>query len=352
MKYVLFNLLFSCVLYCSVYAQFTNQFADNWNAINQERSQRIGLDSLNQIEILISLEEFGLYEFAYLTSDNEGNLAGYDFKKERVIYFSKGLDKKIEFLTDGIGRGPRETKLVRDIKFDDNGNIWLADLEGGRITKWSPENKLLISFKPNKKYTRPYRIAICKNFITILSEQYLGEGLYHNFDFNGKNIRSFMTLNDQNKDSFRLWSNASYFRGNINCHDENIYHVGKFKNFIRKYDEGSNLIYSKKVIEFEGNPEPLLEIEKRSSRRKNDVRTISGQVEIVNDKLLVSFSGKRNSYYYLLDAYDLNGNYLKSFQFKYPVKEFTTDGKFIYTLETHRKDMHQYISKYELPEID
>jgi len=340
MKYLVLSI--SVMLYqCSdVFSQNVNAFSENWEAIPQVESVRNGLDTLEHID---------LFEFAYLTADSSGNLAGYDFNLEKILFFKKDNYHDIQFLTDGIGRGPREMKLVRDIEFDKNGDLWAIDLESGKITLWSKNNELLKSFKPNRKHARPYRLALCSNYLTILSEQYLAEGLYHSFDLEGKPKNSFMSFSNINRDNLRIFTNASYFRGDLKCYNNSIYHVGKFKNYIRKYDKNGDLIFSKKVIEFQGNPEPLLEIEKRSSRRKADVKTISGNIEVVEDNLLISFSGKRNSYFYLLDVYDQDGDYKISYQFKHPTNEFTTDGNYIYTLETHRKDKKQYISKYKLP---
>ena len=328
------------------------KFENNWEAEPQIESNRKGMDTLVYENTLVSLEDFGLYEFAYLTTDDFGNIAGYNFTLERITLFESKNYNDINLLTDGIGRGPREMKLVRDLQFDENENLWAIDLDGGKVTLWSKDDELIKSFNPNKKHARPYRIALCNSFLTILSEQYLGEGLYHNFDLSGKAMNSFMVLSNKNMDEFKLWSNATYFRGDLTCNDDKVYHVGKFKNYIKKYDQNGNLIFSKKVIEFEGNHEPLLKVEKRSSSRKGEVKTISGQIEVVNDYLWISFSGKRNSYFYILDVYDLEGNYKTSYQFKHPTKEFTTAGKYVYTLETHRDDKKQYISKYKLPIID
>lgn len=352
MKYIVLTLSIILYQYSNIFGQNLNDFSNNWEALSQVETTRNGLDTLEFIETLLSLEENDLFEFTYLTADNLGNLAGYDFKLERIIFFKKDNYKDINFLTDGLGRGPREMKLVRDLKFDKNGDIWAIDLDGGKITLWSVKDELIKSFKPNRKHARPYRIALCSNFLTILSEQYLAEGLYHSFDLNGAPINSFMTLNNTDRDDIRILSNATYFRADLKCHNNTIYHVGKFKNYIRKYDKNGNLIFSKRVIEFSGNPQPLLEIEKRSSRRKADVKTISGNIEVVEGNLLVSFSGKRNPYFYLLDIYDLDGNYKFSYQFKHPTNEFTTDGNYIYTLETHREDRKEYIGKYKLPFLE
>mgnify|MGYP003677352395 CR=1 FL=1 len=352
MKKTSYIIFLFCLLSFNLKGQSVDDFKYNWESEDQLQSSRKGLDSLKLINVLVSLDDQDLFQFAYIRADNLGNLVGYDFNKERVIYFHQEDYSVVREITDGNGRGPREMKLVRDIEFDKKGNMWIIDLEGGKITKWSKENELLKSFKPKKKYTRPYRIALCENSISILSEQYLGEGLYHKFDLEGNEQNSFMTLKNNNKDEFRLWTDASYFRGDLTCSNEKIYHVGRYKNYIRKYDKNGELLFSKKVIEFEGNPEPLLELGNRSSRRKDEVKTISGQIEVLDNSLLVSFSGKRNPYFYILDIYDLNGNYKISYQFNHPTKEFTTDGKFIYTLETHRNDKKQYIAKYRLPVFD
>ena len=352
MKYLSLTILLFFNYYPNLFSQDLNAFSENWEALPQVETVRNGLDTLEFIETLFSLENKGLFEFAYLRADSLGNLAGYDFGLERIIYFQSENYADIKLLSDGIGRGPREMKLVRDLEFDINGDLWVIDLDGGKIKLWSKEDILLKSFKPNRKHARPYRLAICGTFLTILSEQYLGEGLYHNFDFEGNSENSFMILNIENRERFRIWSNASYFRGDLACNKDAIYHVGKFKNYIRKYNREGDLIFSKKVIEFSGNPEPLLEIDKRSSRRKSDVKTISGNIEIVDDYLIVSFSGKRNSYFYLLDVYDLDGNYKITYQFKHATREFSTDGTYIYALETHREDKKHYIGKYKLPSLE
>jgi|GEM_PF-960526 hypothetical protein len=349
MKYLVLTLSILLYQYSNVFSQHTNAFSENWEAISQIESVRTGLDTLEYIETLFSLEDKDLFEFAYLTADSSGNLAGYDFNLEKILFFKNDNYNDIKFLTDGIGRGPREMKLVRDLEFDKNGDLWALDLEGGKITQWSINNELLKSFKPNRKHARPYRLALCSSYLTILSEQYLGEGLFHSFDLRGTPKNSFMRFSIADRDDLRILTNASYFRGDLKCYNNSIYQVGKFKNYIRKYDNDGNLIFSKKVIEFSGNPEPLLEIDKRSSRRRADVKTISGNIEVIKGGLLISFSGKRNSYFYLLDIYDQDGNYKISYQFRHPTNEFTTDGKYIFTLETHREDKKQYISKYKLP---
>ena len=188
MKKIILPVYISLVLNTALDAQTINKFEFNWEAENQNNVERVFKKDLKPIEEILSLEESELYEFAYLDVDSDGNLVGYDFSKERIIYFPANDYQSIIELTNGIGRGPKELRLPRDLKFDEKGNIWGIDLEGGRIQSWSKINEIVKNFKSDRKYVRPYKLAVCNTYVYVLSEQYLGQGLYHKFNLEGDYI--------------------------------------------------------------------------------------------------------------------------------------------------------------------
>lgn len=329
-------------------SQSLDEFTYNWEASEQTKKERVSRDTLRLDSVLLALEAEEFYEFAYLDADNDGNLAFYNFTRDRIIILPSNNYSEYKELGNGRGRGPGEIELARDIKFNDSGSLWLVDLENINIQKWNSYGDLEKNFKPRKKHLRPYRIAVCEEFLYILSEQYLKDGLYHRLNFSGDVINSFKLIENKKKETERLWRNASYFRGDIQCDGEDLVHVGTYKNYIRKYSKNGELKFSKKIIGPDVNPEPLLYMSKRSRGRKENVKTLSGNVEIVGDKIFVSHSGKKRWYYHL-DIYDNNGEYLESYYFKHPVQEFTTNGKYLYTIEYHKSDANHYIARYLLP---
>jgi DNA-binding transcriptional ArsR family regulator len=155
------SILLIFMMSLSVKSQDLTVFEGNWEASIQEKTQREFIDTLEFVDELISLEDNDLYEAAYLDADKSGNLIVYDYSKERIIFFPTGDYKSFNEITDGIGRGPKELKLARDLKFDSEGFIWVIDLDGGKIQKWDSENNLIKNFKPSLKYVRQYRIAVC-----------------------------------------------------------------------------------------------------------------------------------------------------------------------------------------------
>lgn len=334
------------------FSQSIDGFKYNWEASPQQSTQRNILDTLQREDILFVLEDLDLYESGYLTADESGNLSFYDFSQERIIYLNTKNPTEISLFSEGFGRGPEEIELARDVRIDKNGKIWIIDLENSKLQRWNNSGELEMSLQGSKKLLRPYRLAICDNQLFILPELYQPEGLYHTFDLEGNFKNSFKEIKADKDFTETAWRTASYFRGDLTCIGDDLVHIGRYKDFIRRYDGNTgDLIFSKKTVEFSGNPEPLLEpIGRRNTKRKDDVKTINGDVEIYKERILISYSGN-NRWFHFLDSYDLEGNYIESWKLGRPTLEFTIGGDYLYAFEYNRERKTQQLTKYRLPKM-
>ncbi|TYP93630.1 NHL repeat-containing protein [Fodinibius salinus] len=345
MKIRISAIVLTFFLVSNISAQVPKSFYQNYESQPQKTDKRIGLeDSLVSIGPKITLSDFELYELAFLTVDSKGNIAGYDYQLEHIVYFPHDSLSDIKLLGNGVGNGPKEFRYPSDVKFDKDGNIWVTDKNASRITKWSPSGELLKSLPANRNYVRPAKLAVCNFKLYTVSEQYLPSGVMSVLTKGGKLLNSFQKIED------RMQRFPAYMNGEVTCHNENLFIVGSYKNYIRKYDSGGSIIFSRSVQSFEPNKEPMVTKDGKWYTRSDDARRVSGDVWVRNNKLYAGFSGNKNSWYYCLDTYNIeDGGYLRSYIFNHPVEDFTMSDTKIFVIEWDSKNDNRRLAVYKLP---
>lgn len=344
------NLLLILLLLGTNYMSYAQDFA--WDAEEQVKKERLIIDTLKFVELVFDLEDNELFEFAFLDSDIDNNLVAYDFGREKIIYLANDDYQNIQEISNGRGRGPGELGHVFDVKFDKKGSIWVADLEKHEISNWSPEGDLKSTIKPGKKYVRPAKLGVCEsNFIYILSEQYISEGIYHAFDKNGEPLSIFKTVQHEDKNLQSNMRGGSYSDGRLECHENDLIHVGSYKNYIRRYSVDGKLIYSVKSIS-QDNPEPLLVTKGKWTELHEDAVRLHRDIDIEDGLLYVGYAGKKGLWMYILDVYDItNAEYLYSFKFKNPVQEFSITGNQIFVTEYDWNEKDTDLAIYSIPKV-
>ncbi len=323
---------------------------ENWEAVNQEETKRSVLGELKIEEMVFGLEQNGLFESAYFDSDIHDNLVAYDFPREKIMLFTNSDYKNPFELTEGRGRGPNELRMPRDLIISNDNHILITDSEGLKFEKWSFTNRLVYSNSKLNKLIKPDQITECGESIIITSSQYSNDGFYHIYDKNGLYKKSIGKITHDNKQKEKDLRSGYRVLGDIDCHNNDIIHVGLYQNYIRKINLDGNILYSVKVIEYEGNEEPLISTDGKWNSLNDNVVALSGNVEVFNDYLLISFGGKKGEWYYYLDVYSaISGNYEFSYKFSNPVKEFFISDEYIYTKEYNFNDHESYIIKYSIP---
>lgn len=338
------------LLFISLGTATAQDFNDNWDSLPQLQNERSGRDTLEFVAKLIDLEDEGLYDLNFLDIDSKGNLIAFDFGINKIVYFPVTTYKGYKLFGEGLGGGPKEFRNPYDLKFDSNGNIWLTDIDAGRISQWSADGELLQTFPPSKKYVRPARLAVCEDStLFVLSDQYVKDGIYHHFNFNGTLLKSFKKIDG------KFLRFPTYTDGEVDCSNGALYHAGIYKEYVRKYNTSGELEYSRSVIDFEPNPQQMIKEEKEGLFSKwysriEEVKRASGDVVISGDNLYVGFSGKKDGWLYYIDMYDKdNGEYLKSYTFGAPVYEFTIKDKLIYVIEWNNEEKNKDLSVYKIP---
>lgn len=329
-------------------AQITIQ-NNNWDARPQDIHNRVIIDTLFLNNQILNLEENDFFDIHYFALDNKGNIAAFDYGHHRLIYFPANNPDDYKFYSEGKGRGPGEYILIRDIEFDVDGNIWILDMEQAKLDVWSRKGFLKQSFISSLKYVRPYKLALCNSGFALISEQYLKDGFYHMYSNSGQFQFTFKTIENGDRNIDQIYRDASYIRGDMICVDDKILHAGRYKNYLRYYDQDGKLVKSVKTIWNEDNKEPLIKVNSKYGGRHDEVKTITGNVSESNGLILASYSGKKY-WFYILDVYDKDLNYLYSYKFKKPVKEFAANDSMLIVKEYDRQKEQFILSEYKLPE--
>lgn len=342
MKYLIFSTLFFTYLFNSFSYAKQNAYIDNWEFESRENINRVFEDSLKLISSSL-LEDYNLYEIGPLEVDNKGNLVLFDFTNTfKIAFVPNGDLDEMLFFGNGKGKGPSEFGKPFDLKFDDEGNIWLADVGNFKIQKWSPQGKLLIEFKA-PKYVRPSKIDYdeSRKEIIVLSEQYTPNGVLYIFNENGDLKNAFQ------KPKKNETRSVLYFESEIVSIDEGFIIAGAVKPFFRYYKNNGDLVYSKGIVGYQ-NPEKILSREGRVTSRSKDLIRAVVDLQYSNGVIYAGISNKKNDRWIrFLDKYKPeNGEYMASLKLNLPTKYFALHKNKLFTIEYNSNDKKTYLSEY------
>ncbi len=271
----------------------------------------------------VMLSDYGIYEPALLSVNDRGDLVIFDYSEFKIAYTSiDELDFKL-FERGGRGRGPAEFQMVKDLKLDNEGNIYLTDRDKGTVVQWNTDGEFIKEFKPNKNLPSPARLTRCPNgTIYVLSDQYGKKGIFHRVSEEGKLLNSFFKIKSFEK---RF---PYYTDGRLSC-DENeyLYHAPLYINEIKKFNTKGEIIFEIPVYGFEENENIMIK-DGRFYEPASDVRRATGDIIVRNGKMIVGYSGRKDMNSKLLDVYSSeDGKYEYSIEVPYLFNEVAVTSK-------------------------
>jgi len=323
----------------SVYSQTIGSLSD-WEFSERIDIEREYLDTLVNLSS-VRLSEYGFYEVYFLEIDSEDNLVFYDVIGSKLIYLPKGRIDDLRSIGYGEGRGPGEFRNPFDLKFDKNGDIWLADVERMEIQHWSRNGTFVKSFQIDK-YARPAKLAITdRGFIYILSEQYTPEGIIYKYTSKGEKITSFQ------RPEVRDYRSVLYFEGDMDTIGEDLVLSGRVKPYMRRYSNKGELIYSRGIVGFKNIQNILIHEKKWRSRNKELLRATI-DLQTTENMIYAGISNRNDRWMRIIDLYTENGEYKSSIRLPNPARNFAVSGNKIYTLEYNYDNKEIYLSEYRI----
>lgn len=291
----------------------------------------------------VLLSDYEIFQPYLLDISENGRIVFFDFARyELVIY--KIVDKAFYFYGKR-GRGPQEFGKIFDLKADGNGQIFLIDTGNNKIIKWNEEGKFLGEIATGSSSIRPARFTVCNdsNLIYVLSSQYDGNGILHQFDKEGNLKQSF--YEPEVKDIRMVY----YTDGHLDCDKEgNLYYSTLYVNKIRKHNVKSEFVYDMSVFDSSPNEE-IVKLDGRLANLNPSATRFSGDTYYMNGKLYVGYSGRARNNFRLIDVYfESKQEYLHSIQLPYEFREFVIDEeKIIIIREDEKGELYLTVFKYE-----
>ena len=328
-------------------------FAQNvksWDSEDQSKIKREYKDSL-VLQQRIQLDQHGIYLPRMLDVDSKGNIALFAFKQYKLVIIDGDTYQVNKY--GSKGRGPREFKGAFDLSFHDGGNIIISDKKQYRISLWSREGEHLHNFKMNKEIM-PTRVAFCEDgSIFVMNRFYRDHGMLSKLNYEGKVVNTFQELTSD------ISKNAFVYDGSLDCHNNNLFYAGYYKNFIRRYNENGELLYSRSIVDFEPNDQIVVEKKYGNQIRTSyasGLRKASGNIDANDSTLMVGFSNDEISatgdpmLLHKIDTYNYeNGEYLYTYPLRSPALEFSILNGKVYTLESDEDGLYS-IGIYKIPE--
>jgi hypothetical protein len=297
------------------------------NAINTDERviKDVNISMINEI----NLSEYDMFLPQSLDMDSAVNIAFFDRGLSKIAIKNSNDNSLITF-GEGKGRGPREFQRIWDLELNEEGEIFLTDMDKQKIIKWNILQEFKEELDIEERFVRPSRFTLCKDdkIMYVLSAQYGRKGIISKFDMRGKHLMSFLKIDSHEK---RL---PYYTDGEMACDDNgNLYYTGRFTNVIRKYNSNGKVVFDREVFGFEGN-EKITEKDGMFTTIAKDVKRATGEVYIINENLLVAFSGRKDGLLKVIDIYSTtDGAYKYSFELPNLFESFTISDDRIATFE-------------------
>lgn len=290
----------------------------------------------------ITLADHDLFKVHSLEINDIGDIVFFDFGENRIV--KTQVDNLIfELLGNGKGRGPKEFVQVMDVKIT-NREILLSDREKSKIIIWNLNGEFKKEVKLEGRFIKPSRVAICNdmNSIYLLSSQYSPDGIFHFYDKDFNRINSFEEI--ENPD-YRL---PYYTDGNLTCDKKrNLYYAPRYVNSIKSFNSKGEENFDIPVFNFKSN-DKIMEKKGRWFSPAKDVRRASGDIYVLDERLIVGYSDSKYIESKFIDIYDKNNG-----EYKYSIKaldkftEFALNDNYItfFVLDKQR-ETHLMIYSY------
>lgn len=290
----------------------------------------------------INLSEFEVFGPTGLSLDSNGTIILFDNQTKHILKSSINKIREWIPFTSSKGRGPGEFQNVWTTDIDDN-EIYVAAIENRKISKWSLNGEMLTEYPIRTKYVFPIRMAVCSgnNYIYVLSRQYWRNGILHLYDKEGNHSRSFGKISG--RDEQHIFYNEGY----LECDENgNLYHSLMYVNEIRKYSPEGDLLLKEKVYGDLENKE-VIEKDGRWIDLHSEAKTIGGNIQYLNNKLFVAYSGIRPRRFTTIDVYSSDDiEYQYSIEMPVQFRNFAINNNNIVTLDKHRQEDDVWLRIY------
>lgn len=309
-----------------------------WDQEDQEEHKR-NFKELTKVKD-INLDKFNIFESSLLAVDKNDNVLTYDRAKGTLIKFKLDNNYKKPHFFGKKGSGPGEFKSPKDIKIDQNDNIWVSDFRQGRISVWSKDGDLLDSIVPSTG--TPANLAILPDGTFVILPVFpVDDKLFLEFDKIGKLIKSFQEVPLA---EITLSAGANlYFEGNISADREFMFYSSFSEGVIQKYNlESGKLIYSRSTLENVKTQIPEINDVNSNittAKRSKNTTYATRDISISDNKIYTLFSGSEYSVSKLIDVYSTsNGDYQHSFKLSNFARSVAVRGDRIYVLHKYFND--------------
>lgn len=322
-----------------------------WDRNNQEDHER-NFEELTKVKD-INLDKFNIFESSLLTVAENGDILTYDRAKGTLIRFAQSENYEKPHFLGKKGSGPGEFKSPKDIKIDQQNNIWVSDFRQGRISVWNNNGDLVDSIVPSTGTPANLAILTDGKFV-ILPVFPVDNKLFLNFEKNGQLIESFQQIP---LPEITMSAGANlYFEGNINTDGKFLFYSSFSEGVIRKYNlENGKLIFSRSTIEIVKTQIPdIEEVNPKITTAKRSKNTIyaTRDMHVVDKKIYILFSGTEYSVSNLVDVYSsADGDYQYSFNLSNFARALAVRGNRVYILHryfTDEEDKINLISIYKM----
>lgn len=347
-KYILLTFLFISISDKSFSYQQSIQI---WDQEVQEEHIR-NFEELTKVKD-INLDKFKIFEPSLLAVDENRDVITYDRAKDALIRFKILENYEKSHSLGRRGSGPGEFKSPKDIKIDQQNNIWVSDFRQGRISIWNKNGNLVDSIVPSTG--TPANLAILSDGrFVVLPVFPVDNKLFLKFDKNGKLTKSFQQT-PLPEITMSAGTNL-YFEGNIDVDGKFMFYSGFSEGVIRKYNlDNGELLFSRSTIENVKTQIPdVKEVNSKITTSKRSKNTIyaSRDMHVADKKIYTLFSGTEYAVSNFIDVYSSSdGVYQYSLKLSNFARALAVKGERLYILHRYfseDKDKINSISIYKM----
>ncbi|MEO9887423.1 MAG: hypothetical protein ABJR05_06350 [Balneola sp.] len=260
------------------------------------------------------LSDYELYRAPIFQIDiSSDKLFAYDYSQKNLFRLDL-VDYKIngyESIGNGLGSGPGEFRNPTDIcvlSSTESNKVIIIDADLSRVSIWDVNSEEFTKSFKTKKIV-PFRVACSDEKIIVYNSNGSKFGDYQIYDKEG-NFLGGMNQGETPKDAF-------LDSGYIVSEKEKLYFTSEGRSEIKKYDlEKLNLIYEQSLVDAQEDPNTLSREKNEESisiKRSKSFKYNSRGIGIVDNFLVVLFSGRKDAHGKIVDFYDeSNLNYMFS----------------------------------------
>lgn len=287
------------------------------NLVFAQNNERIFVEGRLNLLNSITLSDFNIYTAESLSLSPDGTFVVISDFSQEILAKIQLDDFKISFFGEDRGSGPGELLSISSTAIDDKNTIYLVDNSKLSISKWDTNLNFINEYSVFGRFVNPNLIALCSgvNLLHIYSMQYTRKGLFHTFDTSFNKINTFYKISDKEQRS----GNITY--GPIACDAEgNFYYGPSYLDSIKKFSKDGEFVSEIDIIDYKST-EDLIKKEGKWIIRNKDALISSGDINSVEDKIVVSFSGTNKQNYQIIDVYNVEPmEYLYSIEVDFPFR--------------------------------